>query len=311
MDDRGRAELRDDIFAYPDVPPFANGTVRYVVGEVCVDRASNLFRKEFPTRDDIVRHVNSFRKSSDAEDFLSLSSFVSMARCSKQDIVSLIMLISVAERLSEDGIDFKDWIISEGARTVLENKGLFPITDFEKWKEARETLYSTYREKHGSQRAFLAFLEKHLTDNQKIEVVKGIRTKGDESLEKLYEKDETKSVSKGLPSDHLVPQCFSYKTCWTGHECCPAPGNCRLKSDPCLLSQEFKRTIHLLYDVRSKFVHAAFWGASPPRKDLFPAGITGFIKKKRRLKSIGIGLSYDTFEEFVLSAMKEHFDGLR
>jgi len=309
MDDRGRAELRDDIFAYPDVPPFANGTVRYVVSKVCVDRALDLFRKEFPIRDDIVRYVNSFRNSSDAEDFLSLSSFVSMARCGKQDIVSLIMLISVVESLSEDSIRFQDWIISEEARTVLENEGLFPIIDFEKWIEAKETLYSEYSEKHSSQRAFFAFLEKRLTDDQKIEVIKGIRSEHDKSLEKHYEEDER--ITKALPSDHLVPHCFSYGSCWTGYEYCSAPGNCRLKSNPRLLSHEFKRSVHFLYKVRSKFVHAAFWGASPPRRNLFPVGITGFIRKKGRLKPIGIGLSYDTFEEYVLSAMKEHFDRLR
>lgn len=309
MDDRGCAELRDDIFAYPDVQPFAKGTIGYVVGKVGVDSALDLFKKEFPTRDDIVRYVNSFRNSSDAEDFLSLSSFVSMARCSKQDIVSLIMLISVVESLSEDGIDFKDWIIGEEAGKILENEGLFPITDFPKWEEARAKLYSEYSEKHGSQRAFRAFLEEHLTDDQKIEVVKGIRSEHDESLEKHYEEDER--IAKALPSDHLVPHCFSYGSCWTGYEYCSAPGSCRLKSDPCLLSREFKRSVDLLYEVRSKFVHAAFWGASPPKRDLFPEGITGFIRKKGKLIPIGIGLSYDTFEEYVLSAMKEHFDRLR
>lgn len=304
MEDEGRVELRDDILVFP----VADRTIGHVVGEVYVDRALELFKNEFSTSADVVHYVNSFRNPRDAEDFLSLSYFVSIARRSKTDIFSLIMLISVAEKLSEDGVDFKDWIVCEEARKTLENEGLFPITDFAKWEEARTKLHSEYSEKHGSRRAFLAFLEKHLTDVQKIEVVKGIRSKPVELPKKQNEEDE----KEGVVFDHLMPDCFSYESCQAGSKHCLAPENYRLESNPCLLSIEFKRSVNLLYDVRNKFVHAAFWGASPPKKDLFPVGINGFIKNnKGRLKQIGVGLSYDTLEAFVLRAMKEHFDRMR
>jgi hypothetical protein len=318
MEAGGYPEVRDDIFLVPDLPPFTRETIRTAMILVYGNRALDLFKNEMPTRSSVVSYLNSFRNPTDAEEFLSLSSFIYMARKSVPSPVGLIMLISVAEELAAPSylrkhLQLQNWLEGEEVCNILQQERLLPIGNNEGWKKATSMLCPVYFERHGSRRAFRRFLEDNLTRDQKLEIIRSIRTKQDASLERHYTDDLTlERMTKVLPFDHLVPGCFVYESCWTGYEYCLAPDCCRLRTSQPDLDCEFRRAIDQLYEARNRFVHAAISDISLPKRDQTPTGILSIIQDREgKWAAIGIGLSYERFEQFILEAMKRHFDRLR
>jgi len=317
MEAGGFPEVRGDIFLVPDLPPFTRETIRGVMIRVYVDHALDLFKNELPTRSSIVSYVNAFKNPTDAEEFLSLSSFIYMARKSVPSPVGLIMLISVAEELAVPScvrkhLQLQNWLEGEDARNILQQENLLPVGDHEGWKKAASRLCSVYFERHGSRRAFRRFLEDNLTRDQKLEIIRRIRTKQDPQLERHYTDDLTlERMAKVLPFDHLVPGCFVYGLCWTGYEYCLAPDCCRLRSSQPDLDCEFRRAIDQLYEARNRFVHAALSDVSLPKEGQTPTGILIIVQDRGgKWTTVGIDLRYERFEQLILGGMKKHFDRL-
>ena len=311
MDDKGCAELRDDILLFPELDfldPSLKQTIRTAMISLGMRRALELFKAEFGTEHEVMTYVNSFVDPKDAEAFLRFSSFIIPSKGSKPDIVGLIMIISAIERLSRpDYIRFNEWLQTGEATELLRAElASSPILDPKQFMETFKKLSSRHSERTRHRRGFRAFLDELLTTEQKILILRGIRSKLDESVERHYKDILTfERQLEVLPFDHLVPGCFEYVPCWTGYEFCLGPDECRLKDDPQALSREFGVVADLLYDIRSQFVHAASLMAFIPRqREGAPMNYLGIVNRS----VISIDLKLETLEEMVVSRVKLHFD---
>jgi hypothetical protein len=278
-----------------------------------IGRAAQVFSSQFPCKDAVISYIKSFKDPEDVETFLQISSFMATAKDSKPDAIGLIMLISVVERLARPKHkEFPCWLDDKEAEELRE-KISFPIGDFRGLTGTVSAAYEAYSDKQGSFRGFHALLDKHMTPDEKILVIKDIRRTRKKSFIRHYitqpiEQEDIEEYAReknlGL-EEGLMPGCYDWRSCWTEYAHCLAPDHCRLRSNLQALSDEFKAIARLLYTMRSEFVHAASMGCFIPKteNEMTPSLLCyvdhGFVH---------MDLDYTTFETIIINVVKRYFD---
>lgn len=281
--------------------------------QTCLDRL-------FPTLADLIEYLNGFDSPQDVELLISVCKFYNIAKnYANHPFLKFIMMISVFEKLSCGRyLSFHDWLVMRENRETLENS-IAKIEDYDSLISFLNKSYQDYVSLYGLTSNLFRFFKEHLTENEKIELVRSFHVSRKQCIERdryvlsrkhgvarrEYENIEECSRVEGQPlEERLLPHCYDWKDCYLEYgRCCPDVA-CILKGNEELLDEELKRIINIIYDYRSKFVHGA---RAPP----FSGNGVDFVSDVYNERPITIYFNLDELQEMLEDSLKRHFDRLQ
>ncbi len=259
-------ELRNDIFIN-----LKDNTRQTTIEKYYVDEAFEAMGHLFDNKDKFVDYLNSIKNPADAELFVRMSSFYLIAKKYEKSIpAKLIMIISIIERISNKNRDFitmDNWIINQDNK-IREYLSKYEEVSMEQFKEVFELLREDYFKIFGSQRNFFAFF-KTVSLDDKIKIIKSFKTQRVKIVEGVFAKyfeerlkpfttiDEFEIAEKRKLKHAQMPECYHWKSCYLGYGQCSDKISCWLHDNPDEVDSYLKKTIRLIYQMRSNFVHNA------------------------------------------------------
>jgi hypothetical protein len=159
-----------------------------------VDGAHEAFNSLFPSKEQFVGFINSFKNREDAESFIRLSLFYLISKKFEKSIFTkLIMMISIIESLNGEYVPIQDWILSQDEKIVKYTENIREMTN-RSFKDVLKQLVEDYYATYGSQRNVVKFFTQNVELEDKIQLIKSIRLKHTDTVSgfslRLYEKTQ-------------------------------------------------------------------------------------------------------------------------
>jgi hypothetical protein len=309
------AEIRTDIF--PRMVPLFE--TREQVLTVYIDETYDALSSLFPSKDELIEYINSLDNHETAELFIRISRFYLISkRYQPTSYVKLIMIISAIERtVSKDKKyqEFSFWIEKQKTKIkedLQKSQKLNEETFLKVMRALREDYFKTY----GSARNVIDFFENHLSENDKIELIKSFRGNRTNVISYFclayfkqifspfpttIEEASKKTNQRIYP--RMMPYCYDWKQCFVGYGNCSPEISCALKNDKTLLKKTLKKVVNDLYQLRNDFVHTA---RVTPLNEQDAIGTLAVIGADR--KPVSIELTAQELEAIFERGLKHYFD---
>ncbi len=305
-------ELRDDI--YPHLEDTMLWTREGKLEEMVEDAQSCLDRF-FQTNEMVIRYVNNFEDSDDAEFFLDTCRFYYYSKSESNSPLKLLLFVSVLEKVSNrKHISFQDWLVWDDNKDLIkeeleqtEDKG------YKHFKSLIEYLYhEEYVEEYGAHSTFKKLLWDKLDEDEKIDLIRSFSTEEKQYVPKHCPNDPDKyddieEFAGAIGADvkeKLHPSCFSWKRCHSENPCYPGP-NCLLRESEEELKDEFKNITRILYNYRSDLAHGRRFPPFPDDEKV--DFVTDVYDGQPRI----IRLTLKDFEEIINKILKRYFDTIQ
>lgn len=273
----------------------------------------------FPTRDDLIRYINSLDKPETAEFFIKISRYYLISKKHQPlSYVKLIMIISAIEKtISKDKKyqEFSFWIEKQTPKIKEELQKIERI-DETTYLDILETLREDYFRLFGSGRNVIDFFQNHISKDYQIKLIRSFRAFHTKTISgfstKLY-KPVLSSIPKTIEEaserfnrrveEGIMPYCYNWQQCYVGYgDCCPDFG-CTLSEDPILLAKILRRVVKDLYQMRNDFVHTAKIVALNEKDSVGTLATIGADRKP-----VSISLTSEDLENMFESGLKHYFD---
>lgn len=302
--------IRDDIY------PNLKDTFLWQRDEVIkgfLNEANSALGRFFSTHDELIKYINAFLRREDAELFLDVCRFFNIAKnYACHPFLEFIMMISVVENLGIPRyLSFFDWLVTKENKKIIESEfNLSKNKSYDSFVASMERLNEKYLETFGLRRSLLSFFDKNLEDKEKVKLIRSFETKKVKCVYKAHYKvtsrygtieDYAKDTGKTI-DERLLPACYDWQNCWIEYGQCQPDVRCVLLVDKKALEQHLGRTIGIIYDYRSMFVHKA---RSPPFSKT-----TSIVQDVYENKPIIIRLTLEELQIMMENALKKHFDKL-
>lgn len=302
--------IRDDIY------PNLTDTLLWQRDEVIrnfLDEATSALGRFFGTQDELIKYINGFVRREDAETFLDVCRFFNIAKnYACHPFLEFIMMISVVENLGVPRyLLFFDWLVTKENKKIVESElNLDKNKSYDSFLALMKKLNEKYLETFGLRRSLLNFFDKNLEDKEKVNLIRSFETKKVKCVyQVLYTvtsrygsiEEYAKNTGKTI-DERLLPACYDWKNCWIQYGQCHPDVRCVLLADKKALEKHLSRTIDIIYDYRSMFVHKA---RSPP----FSKTIS-IVQDVYENKPIIIHLTLEEWGIMMENALKKHFDKL-
>jgi|GEM_PF-5904716 hypothetical protein len=307
------AKMRDDLF--PNMAVIFEPKNKII--EMWVDEAFEAFRSLFSSKEKFIEYLNSFKDPRNAELLIGIGGFYLLAKkYHPQSYIRLIMIISIIEKLTNRERKFQEfyeWIESQDAK-INELLTELKIIDVSMFKEITRKLKENYFQEFGSRRNVLAFFEEHFTQEDKIKLIKSLKSEYRETVRGFSERllknifGEVKTIEelkgKGFNVQrHFVPYCYDWRRCYFDYgECFPDYG-CLLNEDKPLLDKTLKKVVGKIYQMRSDFIHDATITMLNEKDAMCTFTTSGG-------KVISIELTVEDLQNMFEKALKHYFDSL-
>lgn len=310
------AKARTDIF--PNLPDCDRETAvdRYWIAEA-FEAIGHLFENN---KDKFIDFLNDIKSTSDAETFIRLCQFYLIAK--KQETspsTKLIMLISIIEKLSNRDnkfMPFEHWITrKEQIEEVVKYLGESGPVGVKEFKKVVERLKEKYYIVFGSQRNVFSFFQ-NIPLKDKILIIKSFKTVrakviegfvgiyNKEVLEKFTTIDEFAQAHDYTLEEEFTPQCYNWKCCYLDYGQCLEDYGCWLKENEKEVNEYLKKTINLIYQMRSDFVHNATMRVLNEEGVLF---LCDYINEN----FVSIELTIESFQDIFERTFKDYFEDLK
>jgi len=306
-------ELRNDLFS--EMIGLFEPKERTI--RMWVDEAFEAFKSLFSSNDDFIKYINSIKNPKDAELLIKIGGFYLVAKkYQKESFIKLIMIVSVVEKIANKEMEFQefyDWIEDQDNQ-IKELLSKAKTIDTNGFKEIIRVLKENYFQEFGSRRNVFAFFKEHLTQEDKIKLIRSIKTRRTDTV-RGYSERMCKAVvgkiatiqeaqRKGfVVEEHFVPYCYDWSQCYFDYGQCSPDYGCLLKDDNSLLDNTIKKVVDDLYQMRSDFVHNATITPLNERDVVFTLGTSG-------RKPVLIELTVENLEDMFEKALKHYFDQL-
>lgn len=309
-------KLRNDLF--PQMIEFFESKEKTI--ERWADEAFEAFSSKFSSKEEFIKYMNSLKNPRDAELFIRIGHFYLVAKKYQQaSYVKFIMIISIIEKIANKEKEFQefyDWIEGQDAK-INELLPKLKAIDVNVFKDIIRKLKENYFQEFGSRRNVLAFFRIHLTQEDKIKLIRSVEVDRRGTVERYSERipailrhvggkattiEELKEKGFNVKK-HFVPYCYNWKQCYFEYgQCVPSLG-CLLKDDESLLDKTLKKVVDDLYQMRSDFVHDATITPLNEKDAIFTLGTS-------RKKPVLIKLTVEDLERMFEKALKHYFDTL-
>lgn len=317
-------EIRKDIF--PKMSGFLVSREKTI--NDWVNEAFSAISAQFNSKDQFIEYINSFKDRETAELFLRICSFYCIAKKHQpKSYVKLIMMISAIEHLMNKGKQYEEfcfWIEKQKPKIAEKLSSVKSINE-EDFTKIIRFLRDDYFKIYGSQRNVVEFFQNHLSVEDKIRLVKSIRSNRTKTLPKFSLK-EYQTLFKASPKtideasrktgikieESFMPYCYDWKQCQIDYGSCLASVDCKLRNaeNKSLLDSTLKKVItHDIYQIRNDFIHnARITPLNEKDSDGFSSiGVFGVIGTKR--KQIQIELTPEELQGVFEKGLKNYFDG--
>jgi arsenate reductase-like glutaredoxin family protein len=307
-------EIRNDLF--PNMGEFFEPKNNVI--EVWVNETFEAFSSLFPSKEDFVAYLNSFKDPKDAELLIKIGGFYFITkRYHSQSYIKLIMIISLMEKLVDRESkfqEFNEWLESQDNK-ISELLSNAKTIDANKFKQIIRTLREEYSRQFGSQRNVLNFFRKHFSKEDKVKLIRSVTARQADSvgrfskrickipdLSKVTNIQELKERGFNIEKS-FVPYCYNWEQCYLDYgECHPDLG-CLLVEDESLQDKCLKKVVKDIYQMRSDFVHRAIIPLLNEKDATFTLGTSGE-------KLILITLTTEDLQSMFERALKHYFDSL-
>jgi hypothetical protein len=296
-----------------------------------VNEAFGAISAQFNSRDHFVEYINSLKDPETAELFVRICQFYRIAKeYQPKSYVKLIMVISAVERLMSREKQYEEfcfWIEKQESKIAKKLSAVGSINEKDFMKIIRFLRDEIYFKIYGSQRNVVDFFQNHLSIEDKITLIKAIRSNRTKTLPK-FSLREYQILSKTSPTprtideasqntgirieERFMPRCYDWKQCQIDYGSCLV-ADCMLRKaeNKPLLDDTLKKVIaHDIYQIRNDFIHSArITPLNEEDSDGFSSiGVFGVIGTKR--KPIHIELTSEELQEIFERGLKDYFDRL-
>jgi len=283
--------------------------------DVLINECYKAMEQKLGKKSDFINYLNKIERPEDAELLIDVLSFYNKAKNYAEDtFIKVIMMISCIEKIAvEKHMFFQDWLLKyEPVVKERVEKILIGTHDLHNdFKKLVSELKDEYNKEYGSSRKVRTFLSTHLTEDEKINLIRCFRLKHtsrahrfSKRMEPGYKDIETiedlKKTGRFSVNEALMPSCYSWESCYVDYgQCCPEI-YCTLRGNKSL-DETLKEIIDVIYGMRSKFVHNAKM-FNLPKKDVFS------VLDVYMDKGVSIEMKIEAFEEMFENCLKRFFN---
>lgn len=173
-----------------------------------------------------------------------------------------------------------------------------------------KTLREDYFRIFGSGRNVKEFFQNHVSENNKIKLIKSFRANRTKIISNLpiFSLIPNKIEEAGKKfhvkiEEGMMPYCYDWQQCFVGYGDCSPEISCALTNNEALIEKMLRKVVDDIYQMRNDFVHTA---RITPLNEKDALGTWANIGADR--KPVSIELTAQDLETIFESGLKHYFD---